>query len=136
MKILVFGGRHFDNYDFLARILDRFSPTHIVHGAASGADTLGGRYAALNHIPCTPYHDRWRQKDPRTGRVYIDRGAGIKRNKYMLALSKPDLLIGFPGNKGTKHMLDHARGQGYKVLTFDPSAPPGSDQNPLDRHPE
>ena len=132
MKILVFGGRHFDNYEFVASILDRFEPTHIVHGAASGADTLSGRYAHLNRIPCTPYPAHWKRKDPRTGRIYIDRGAGTKRNKRMLADSKPDLLIGFPGNTGTAHMRDYAAAQGYKVYTFDPSTPHGSQQNPLE----
>ena len=117
MKVLVFGGRDFQDYTLLTGVLDKIEPTHIVHGAAKGADSLAGRYAKEHSIPCTPYPAIWQKKDPRTGWTYTDRGAGIKRNKRMLADSKPDLLVGFPGGNGTAHMRDHATKAGYKVIT-------------------
>ena len=121
MKVLVFGGRDFHNYALVKKVLDQVRPSHIVHGAAGGADSLGGRYAREHNIPCTPYPAFWKRMDPRTGRTYTDRRAGINRNKRMLADSKPDLLIGFPGGTGTAHMRDHATSKGYRVVMIPPS---------------
>ena len=91
MKILGCGGRKYADYTRVRETLDIINPIHIIHGAATGADSLVGRYAKENSIPCNAYPAEWRKTDPRTGRTYIDRGAGIERNKRMLLSSKRDL---------------------------------------------
>ena len=123
MKVLFTGGRTYSDYDRVTQVLDVIQPTHIIHGAAKGADSLVGRYAAEHRIRCTPYPAQWRKKDPRTGRIYVDRSEGIKRNKRMLLQSRPDLVIAFPGGNGTAHMSDFARSNGYRVVRIPGSGP-------------
>lgn len=123
MKILGCGGRKYANYARVREVLNIIQPTHIVHGAATGADTLVGRYAKENSIQCNAYPAQWKRKDPRTGRIYIDKGAGFQRNKEMLLTSKPDLVIALPGGNGTKHMVKFAQENGYPVITIPDAGP-------------
>ena len=49
-KVIIAGGRDFENYSYLKESLDRIlpdvkEPIVIVSGGASGADILGERYA-------------------------------------------------------------------------------------------
>ena len=123
MKVLFCGGRTYSNYTRVQQVIDIIQPTHVIHGAAKGADSLAGRYAKEHNIPCTPYPAQWRKTNPLTGEVYTDKGAGIRRNKHMLLTSKPDLVIAFPGGTGTAHMVDFARYNGYKAITIPASGP-------------
>ena len=43
------------------------------------------------------------------------RGAGPIRNKQMLEEGKPDLVIAFPGGKGTANMIGQAKEAGIPV---------------------
>ena len=128
MKVLVCGGRTYSNYPRVTEVLNIINPDHIVHGAAKGADSLGGRYAKEHSLPCSPYPAQWEKVDPRTGRTYTDRGAGTERNKRMLLHSKPDLVVAFPGGPGTRHMTNFARTHGYRVIQI-------PDQGPLPKLP-
>src|SRR5262245_17327129 len=106
MKVLVFGGRHYEDYAHVSRVLAEihcpdplYAPneariTHIIHGDAPGADRLGGRWAreyGVQEVKC-----------PANWLMYKD-SAGPRRNIAMGAL-RPDLAIGFPGGDGTAHM--------------------------------
>jgi hypothetical protein len=44
------------------------------------------------------------------------KAAGPKRNQLMLDKEKPDLVIAFPGGKGTADMVARAKAQGFKVM--------------------
>ena len=123
MKVLGCGGRTYSDYPRVKQVMDIIRPTEMVHGAATGADTLVGRYAKQHSIPCRAYRAEWKKKDPRTGRIYIDKRAGFDRNEFMLLNSKPDLVIAFPGGNGTKHMANFARSKGYTVITIPSSGP-------------
>ena len=123
MKILGCGGREYRDYARVTEVLDIIGPTHIVHGAANGADSLAGRYARDHSIPCKTYPAEWKKTDPVTGHAYIDRGAGLERNKRMLLSSKPDLVVAFPGGNGTKHMVNFAKKNGYRVIIIPTAGP-------------
>ena len=79
-KVIVAGGRDFDNYEFLKEKLDETfeslgdldaHPIEIISGMADGADTLGIKYAKEHKLTMVLYPANW-NKYPRM--------AGILRN--------------------------------------------------------
>ncbi len=110
MKVLVCGGRDFDDREFVRIVLDRIHAetpiTGIVHGAATGADTLAGWWATINEIPNLDYPAMWKLHG---------RAAGPIRNQQMLDEEKPDMVVAFPGGRGTANMVDQARRRGVPV---------------------
>ena len=111
MKTLVYGGRNYRDQEFLERQLDSLGITAVVHGDAKGADRMAGEWAKKRQVPCTAYPANW----SRDGRQ-----AGYLRNARMLEQSRPDLLVGFPGGPGTRHMTNLAKSKGYRILLADP----------------
>lgn len=113
MRILVCGGRDFLNADHLERSLDAVhggpsGPVDcLIHGGARGADTLAGEWARRRGIDCTVYDANWDVEG---------RAAGPIRNKRMLDEGIPDLIIAFPGGRGTANMIRQARGRGFEVF--------------------
>jgi hypothetical protein len=70
----------------------------IVHGAARGADSLAADWAKSKNIRDMPFPADW-----------SGRSGGIDRNIQMLEEAEPDLVIAFPGGRGTAHMVGLAR---------------------------
>ena len=119
MRALVCGGREYRNRQFLHKVLDTIGPTEIIHGGATGADTLAGEYARERDIPCTAYPPDRSLDGP--GRDWK-----FNRNARTLHTSRPDLVVAFPGGPGTAHMVRTARKSGYRVRQFAPKAQPNS----------
>jgi hypothetical protein len=44
------------------------------------------------------------------------KGAGPRRNKQMIEEGNPDLVIAFPGGRGTADMINRARAAGVRVI--------------------
>ncbi len=108
MRIVVTGGRDFQDYDLVKRTLDRFSVDEIIQGGARGADALAKRYAREKDILCITCEANWK----RYGRL-----AGPIRNRRMLySFSAPDLVVAFPGGRGTADCVRQARELGIEVL--------------------
>lgn len=103
MKVLVCGGRYYDDEDLVNIVLDRIhgeTPiTAIVHGGAQGADYLGGLWARKHGIKEIVYRAQW---------GLHGRAAGPIRNQEMLDKEKPDMVLAFPGGKGTADMRQRA----------------------------
>ena len=108
MKVLVCGGRDFNDKTMIYNVLNNRmiqangKITHIIHGNARGADTLAGQWAretGVQEVSC-----------PANWQVY-GRRAGFLRNKAMLDLLNPekDIVIAFPGGRGTEMMVDIAK---------------------------
>lgn len=111
-RVLVCGGRDYNDYDTLKTVLsalqiDRGGFSALIHGAAKGADTQAGIYAERHLIPVASFPADW-QKD--------GRAAGPIRNARMLKEGKPDLVIAFPGGRGTADMVRQARKSGIEVI--------------------
>jgi len=52
----------------------------------------------------------------------LGRKAGPIRNQQMLVEGKPDLVVAFPGGKGTAGMVTLPRDAGVDVILVDPGA--------------
>lgn len=105
-RVLVCGGRDYDNWEIAQRVLDKIAPDVIIEGGARGADFLAYRYARerrIEHIEAAANWDRY------------GKSAGHIRNQQMLDYFKPDLVVAFPGGDGTKGMINRALRAGVPV---------------------
>lgn len=110
MKVLVCGGRNFDDQKFVSLTLTRLDRekkiTEIINGGAAGADQCARRWANFYKVKLTTINADWEN---------FGRSAGPIRNMVMIDL-KPKLIVAFPGGKGTEHMKKIARSKGIKVV--------------------
>ena len=110
-RVLVCGGRHYKNGQHLFAVLDeahgKTPISTIVHGGARGADSLAGEWAACRGVPCDVYKADWDKYGNRAGPV---------RNQLMLDAGKPDLVIAFPGSRGTADMVGRSTRAGLRVV--------------------
>jgi hypothetical protein len=110
MRILVCGGREYNAYWVLKEELGKLSLRHkiteIIEGGAKGADALAREWAHRCGIKNTTFTADWLGEGPK---------AGPLRNQRMLDEGKPDLVVAFPGGKGTADMVKRARKAGVPV---------------------
>lgn len=110
MKVIIAGGRTFNDYDSLLQKCDYFlsqqTEIEIVSGTANGADKLGEKYGNEKGYPIKQFPADWDK---------FGKSAGYKRNEEMAKYA--DALIAFwDGNsKGTKHMINIAHKYNLKV---------------------
>jgi hypothetical protein len=116
VKVLVCGGRDFYSEDAVFSTLDLihrlYGFTALHHGAAKGADRLAGKWAEARGIPVTSTAADWQNHGL---------SAGPRRNRKMLKEFKPDLVVAFPGDTGTAHMVGISRTAGVRVITHEQS---------------
>lgn len=110
MKVIVCGGRDFDDVEFLVQKLHHIHElnpiTHVITGAAKGADDLGNLWADEMGIDKTSIPANWNK---------YGKKAGMIRNKEMLD-EGPDLVIAFPSNgTGTQNTINTANKMGIPV---------------------
>ena len=110
MRVLVCGGRNYTDWravsDALRRLHDNTPIEIIIHGCASGADTLAARWAFLAGICVHAFGADWAPHG---------KAAGPIRNQQMLDKGRPNLVVAFPGGKGTADMLRRAEAAGVKI---------------------
>ena len=124
MRVLVCGGRNYNDknkvYNTLYDLCDEFNlwsipdeygnklpgPITIIHGKATGADTLAEDWAVVNWTGLEEYPADW---------ATHGKAAGYLRNAKMLRDGKPDLVVAFPGGKGTANMIKIAKEAGVPV---------------------
>lgn len=113
MKVLVTGGRTFSNRSLLLTTLDSLHIDHVfttmIHGGASGADRLAGEWAASRGIPVESHPADWQR---------YGLAAGPIRNQQMIA-EKPDMVVAFPGGRGTADMVRRARQAGVDLVVVE-----------------
>lgn len=104
--VLVTGGREYSDKSFLYEQLDLVHPTLILHGGARGADALTDIYALEKKIPRKIFRAEWHIHGNKAGPI---------RNEQM-AKSGPDLVVAFPGGRGTNNMVSVAKKYGIPVI--------------------
>lgn len=120
MRVLVTGGRDYDDYGAVKRELDALEDMAymqreilvVIHGDARGADSLARHWCKdamtrapynVQHIPCPA---DWKTHGMAAGPI---------RNQAMIDDHHPSLVLAFPGGKGTADMVRRARRAGLEV---------------------
>ena len=110
MKILVCGGRDYDNETKINKVLSKYYSSNltIIHGGAKGADELAEMWALVRGMNQKIYPADWNKHG---------KAAGPIRNQQMLD-DNPDikLCIAFPGGRGTRDMINRARAKNITVI--------------------
>ncbi len=108
MRVLVCGGRYYRHpqkvYDALS---DLDGVSLVIEGGAQGADCFAAEWADETGTPHRQFNAAWNTHG---------RAAGPIRNKRMLDEGKPDLVVAFPGGRGTANMVRQARKRGVRVV--------------------
>ena len=112
-RVLVCGGRDYRNrlmvYSVLAKYHAEAGIDRLIEGGERGADSLARDWAESAGIPVDTYPADWEAH-----------GSFAGRNRVMLEEGKPDLVIAFPGGKGTRNMMKQARKAGVEVVEIAP----------------
>lgn len=110
MRVLVCGGRHFNDQVSVVDALNVLAATHgnltVIEGGATGADRHARKWAYYNGHAIQTFQADWSK---------YGRAAGPIRNQQMLDEGKPDLVLAFPGGRGTADMTNRAKAAGVCV---------------------
>ncbi len=123
MKVLVCGGRAFDDREFIFSELDRLHAQYgfrtVIEGDAHGVDRIAGEWARARGIGLVEFPADWKNEG---------RHAALVRNLRMLNEGKPDLVVAFPGGNGTWYTCSHAEKLGIPIVKCTPggSRPPSA----------
>jgi hypothetical protein len=113
MRVLVFGGRHFNDRQVLYTLLDYLHNigqpiTWLIHGGARGADQLGESWAMSRGVQTQCFLPQWNK---------YGAGAGPRRNERMLLEGRPEVGVAMPGGPGTADMTARCKRVELPVLT-------------------
>lgn len=125
LRVLVTGGRDYGKgddgraYVALVKVMNFISANGnrqitVIHGGAKGADAMAGRWADATGTPKEVYPADWYPKNDGV----LDRSAGPRRNAEMLT-KDIQLVVAFPGDKGTADMVARARAAGVRVYVVE-----------------
>jgi len=119
IRLLVCGGRDYDKFaawnwleanveDYVSEVLgfNQVKVVALIHGGARGADEGAKEWGESEHATVVEYRADWKKHG---------RAAGPTRNQRMLDEGKPDIVIAFPGGRGTKDMVSRAKMAGVPV---------------------
>jgi len=112
MRVLVCGGRDYKDARLVfetLQALHRKTPiTTVIEGGAYGADSYAREWAdtSIDQVIVEEYKADWS----------LGKKAGPIRNQRMLDEGKPDLVLAFPGGRGTADMVARAKKAGVKVI--------------------
>lgn len=111
MRVVVSGDRTYRDRDLVYRVLDdlhaRYGITLLVHGEATGLDTLAKQWAMERGVPpfgC-PYASAY------------GKDGGPIRNGWLLDFGMPELVVAFPmkNSVGTWNMVTQAKQRGLNI---------------------
>lgn len=114
-RVLVCGGRAYTDRDRVFAVLDKYHAAVgidvIIEGGARGADQLAAIWSGEHGAELERFEADWENQGS---------FAGPRRNTRMLNEGKPDLVIAFPGGRGTADMVKKARKAGVEVIEIAP----------------
>lgn len=113
MRVLVCGGRDYADWHELSSHLARLrleaphDTLTIIQGGAKGADGMAREWCEAYHVAYINYPADWERHG---------RAAGPIRNQRMLDDGRPELVLAFPGGRGTADMIGRALKAGVRVV--------------------
>jgi hypothetical protein len=117
VRVLVCGGRDYRDrgrvYDVLDELHQAKGISAVVHGAARGADSLADGWAMSRGVKPRRYPVSKQEWET------FGRRAGVMRNQRMLDSERIDLVVAFPGDRGTADMKRRAAAAGVEVMDVD-----------------
>lgn len=124
IRLLVCGGRGFDKfdawnwlegnaYDYISDKLGINRPrlSCLIQGGTLGADEGAKEWGRSEGLRVITYKADW---------AMFGKAAGPIRNKRMIVEGKPDIVIAFPGGRGTADMVKQAYDAGIPVVEVRP----------------
>ena len=117
-RVIIAGGRDFDNYEYMCEILNDFfynstnfekRDIKIISGMAKGADTLAIHYADEHKLTKILFPANWK---------LYPRAAGFLRNEDMLSIATHLIAFWDGKSRGTKHIIDIAQEKGIPIWVF------------------
>lgn len=125
MKVLVCGGRDYDDEDMLYAVLDQINAKQtikcIIEGGARGADRLARNWAEGHGVCVMEFPANW-EHDGKAA-------AGPIRNARMLKYGQPDMVVAFPtpDSKGTWDMVKRTERAKIRLAVFEIGGEHGED---------
>lgn len=115
LRLLVCGGREYDDddraYAILDRIREKYGVVVVIEGGARGADAIARRWAVYKLLPIIT---------EKADGLAHPKAAGPIRNLKMLRDHKPTYVLALPGGRGTAHMVARSQEAGVKTLIVPP----------------
>lgn len=120
MRLAVTGGRFYTDKQRVFAKLDEIyeklpedEELHVIEGGyRDGADSFARQWAKRRIA------QGWRVKHTRVDPLWYQygRAAGPKRNQEIIDDYQPDVLLSFPGHKGTRDMMRRAEKAGIPII--------------------
>lgn len=114
MRVLICAGRYYADSRLCRRVLEAFQRLHevrvVIHG---GSQFLGAHiedWARETGAHIVRYPPNWQLHGKHAERL---------RSSFMLADSRPDIVLALPGGEDTEELLAQARVRGIQTLSVD-----------------
>jgi predicted RecB family endonuclease len=121
VRLLVCGDRNWTDrnaiYYCLKALMLLYKPVVVIEGECRGADLMARSVAEQLGLEVVPFPADWKK---------LGRAAGPVRNRQMLEIGKPDLVLAFHADlehsRGTRNMIEQARKKRiqFRVITGGP----------------
>lgn len=103
MRLLVCGGRHFEDAETVQRALVSLhwknTVTVLIHGSVTGSGIVAEAWARRAGVPVVRYPPNWELYGSKAERL---------RSQFMLHDSRPELVMAFPGGRNTADLVQQA----------------------------
>ena len=116
MRVLVCGSRHSDDVHLVFETLDalhaRRPISFLIERGATGADKYAAAWADQANVRSQAFRAEW---------MRYGADAETIRDQQVIEQGSPDLVVAFPGGRGTADMVRRARAASIEVIEVTPS---------------